>query len=392
MGAISREMQLPGSQSLAGKEVGEQVNMPVPVRLRDLQSMDHKKVDWSTVERTHWVDGKQGGVVVVEFPGSSALCIKPRDEHSSAELVAEHLAKAIGVRTPNGRTLGPRHAEHEEMVRALLSAPPAEQGQDGGLCFALTGIAANRGMLSTTPTEWKREFLSVQEFVPGRGLVGPDAEEVFADLGKEQLWSLGRIMAMDIVLNNAERFALPMWTDCGVEGTLARVMVPVDAKALVGINQRVNSIGPGLERSRYQSKVQDFLEDLTSKDEGRVQVVKSVAVALNSCCHNGPSEEQAESILEGLLSTMKTIGSLLQADGTGGKKGLASVLERSRVAARRSFSGATTDVGRADLDQCLDFVEAMAEVIEETVNGSDFDSQLGFCGANSSGRPLSVIF
>lgn len=334
---------------------------------RTLPAANIKSVDWSQVQQVHWVQGVGGGNngVVVEFSDGRAVAIKPRCETAVAELAAEHMARAMGVRIPQSRTLGPSHSEREEMVYALLRAP-SQKAHMQMISKALTGVALTSDQVLENPFQvCPREFLTISEFIPGYSLAG--AEGVFEKLLPEQLENLGRISALDVWINHGE------W---GPDSVMA------SGGGVVALDRRVKLLPEGLDRTKRFDEVRIFLDELSSIDDSRPRICEIIASALPPGSTE-PTPEQLDHILKGLLGGFSTIARLSK-EGS-----LDTHLEKARKSISGTFRAAAGEVGCSQLDDCLSFVEGAAQTIEETLlHGSSFSTPRGLCGASYSSRPL----
>jgi hypothetical protein len=105
----------------------------------------------------------------------------------------------------------------------------------------------------------RRVSIAVLEFVRGRGLGSLGSEEVLLmdnpDVGK----GMGRLCALDILLNNMDRLPLPVFDNR--EGNISNILVT--SKEAIGIDQQINVITDVLGMKAYLKRVHSFAQEVT---------------------------------------------------------------------------------------------------------------------------------
>mmetsp|Transcript_84913 Transcript_84913/g.253108 ORF Transcript_84913/g.253108 Transcript_84913/m.253108 type:complete len:891 (-) Transcript_84913:133-2805(-) len=220
---------------------------------RSLAPCDIGAVPWLEAQQVMWAQGGSGGVLLVELPGLQAVCIKPQGLNAVSEFLAQHVAEALGVPVARCRVLRVgRAGEAGEVRRGVMAAPVAVPGHEVHVASALVGSG---GVWAA------REFLGVLDFVPGIGMQGPLAREALMVPGPGVLRGLGRLCALDVLLNNLDRAPLPVWDN---EGNLANILMVGDG--VVGIDQQVNAIGEGPGLSRFLDRVRALCGEAACPD------------------------------------------------------------------------------------------------------------------------------
>jgi len=183
-------------------------------RLPTLTSCDVNAVPWDTALMHVRVKGgrEQGvsGVDIVEFANGSAICLR---KVMITEIVADRVAAAMDVNIAKMRIVKPSDREYDD-ISALRSR----------LRFKL----------------YVKEPIMILAFVPGS-----DLSAAWSEPSQELFHGLGRLCALDMLLNNMDRVPFPLWDNLG---NLSNVMRDHEG-CPVGIDQQVNPISEhtGLE-------------------------------------------------------------------------------------------------------------------------------------------------
>lgn len=123
-------------------------------------------------------------------------------------------------------------------------------------------------------------FFGVLQYAPGHPLMGLEGNQVLRSSDPEMMRELGRLCALDVLVNNLDRIPLPVWQN---EGNLGNVMVVNGGKSIVGIDQQVNFIMPGPGRDRYTEKVRTIVLDASPCGDPTDIVAKIRQVMLENC-------------------------------------------------------------------------------------------------------------
>ncbi|CAE8617136.1 unnamed protein product [Polarella glacialis] len=307
---------------------------------------------WATARQVLFAEGGSGGVLLVELDGSHAVCVKPQGMMAVAELVAAHVASAMAVRVASCRVLSLYEEEFFSLAENVQRAPVMVEGHESCVQKVVTGCTGTGGGNGWTSS---REFLGLVEFLPGHGLMGPEAQKVLAlESCPELLREVGRMCALDAVINNLDRVPLPLWDN---EGNLSNVMVLDSGRHAVGIDQQVNAIleGPGLQG--YLAQVRRFASDVKLLGTSVEATKSSLRGALLANCGAEVSDEALAHFMMGLREGLEAVA---EASESGV---LDKSLEKAKGEAVRIFGTAASDVGLTRLDSMVDFVRrTVAEV------------------------------
>jgi len=272
-------------------------------RYAALRPADIQKVDWAKAREISYMEGGSGGVVLVDLE-DECVVLKPQGKTAANEMLAEHLALACGVRVAQCRIL--RGGEEEYMEVARIAERCRVVGMD-----ATMGLILHFGRYRHhADNQWNDvsekggvEVFGVLEYVPGHALMGIEAQRVLASPADSLLLELGRLCALDVLLNNLDRVPLPIWQN---DGNLGNVMVVGGGSSIAGIDQQVNLIVAGLARDAYLKKVRSLV--LQVLPGGNPQsIIQNLQEALSLNCGASLSEEQARLILQGMLEGFRSI-------------------------------------------------------------------------------------
>jgi len=151
-------------------------------------------------------------------------------------------------------------------------------------------------------------MVAVLEFVPGVRL--DCAAPLIADAGEGLLRAIGRLGALDLLLNNMDRLPLPVWRNR--LGNFGNVMVTGGGTGAVGIDQQVYVIGDLAGRERYLDYVRRFLAALMGEgpEEGNFSlpgVRERLRGAFVHRCQTELPEASLELLLEGLREGVSAV-------------------------------------------------------------------------------------
>merc|ERR1711870_191859 len=97
-------------------------------------------------------------------------------------------------------------------------------------------------------------------------------------------------------MGNLDRIPLPVWQN---EGNLGNVMVVQAGKSIVGIDQQVNLIAPGVGLDRYTEKVKQIVLD-ASPTGNPTSIISKFKQAMLENCGAELSEEVCTHVVLGL--------------------------------------------------------------------------------------------
>jgi len=282
-------------------------------RLPTMTSCALNNVPWETASMHVRVKGgrEQGvsGVHVVEFGNGSAVCLR---HVMITEIVADRVADAMNVRIANMRIVKPSDLEYED----------------------ISSMTSRLGRLSWSSRS--KEPIMVLQFVPGFNLSCAQFKP-----SQELFHGLGRICALDVLLNNMDRVPLPLWDNFG---NLTNVMIN-EEDCPVGIDQQVNPISNITGMESYIARVGRLVQLVVtalaadSSDDGRLAVQQIIAPfrrQLACCtCELEVSESVANCFVQGIA---EGLGDAVQSWKTGS-------LERSLMDAERMAEHVCTQPG-----------------------------------------------
>lgn len=173
------------------------------------------------------MDGGSGGVLLIEL-NQHCVALKGQGLTAAQEMLAESVAEEL--KTPVAKTRIVRRGESEYQN-------------------IIDGIA---GCSEFGSYQYRPYLFGVLEFVRGHTLMGEEGHHVMLEAAEGLLTSLGRLCALDVLINNFDRIPLPVWQN---DGNLSNVMVVNGGTAAVGIDQQVNFILQGIGRDGYLDKV-----------------------------------------------------------------------------------------------------------------------------------------
>lgn len=239
--------------------------------------------------------GDGGGVDLVELP-DGAVCVR-KGRTLVTETIAEALAVALDVRVARMRLVDGTSDEgaliQETLKRLACNSFAAEVETYRRRCEEQSPDMLELFEAFTNP----RFTSAVLEFVPGLTL--DCAREPLRAPSLGLLEALGRLLGLDLLINNMDRFRLPCWNSAG---NLKNAIV-TPAGDLVGIDQQVNRIesGPGLDA--YLASVHGLSGQLFGGPAPAI--ASSVRAVLAECCGAELSAESINSVLEGMRAVLR---------------------------------------------------------------------------------------
>lgn len=247
--------------------------------LRSLRPADVEQVNWKMTKEVSYVDGGSGGIVLVDL-GDECVALKPQGKTAVSEMLAHSLASLCGVRAARCRVVRFSEPDHTAIVQHCGSAPFANGDEQNMRRQFFRG----------------KEYFGILEFVSGHPLMGIEAQQALATPTSSMLVDLGRLCALDVLLNNMDRVPLPVWQN---EGNLGNVMVADAGRSIVGIDQQINPIGQGPGREKYLEKVASLIQSLRPGGDVTT-LLEKLRQALAANCGAGLSDEDAQFVFEGL--------------------------------------------------------------------------------------------
>jgi len=347
---------------------------------RSLKPCSVNEVPWSTVVQTMWVQGDSGGVILVELQGGVAICVKPQDpghDQAIGEYVAERVATLLDVRVPEFRLVHRSTAEYRELGQALMAAPTATSGHEASIAHIVTlGLEQVQQDTKRGSQLWQffgfggeellkgRQFLGVLEFVPGFVLMGPEAHAALEEANTSSssssaaapptlLLSLGRLCALDVLVNNRNRMPLPIWNN---GGNLSNIIVRGDE--VVGVDQQVHCVQP-LDSNHYYNSLRGFIDDIVVEGrKGQPPAPKAKAMiqqALRANCGTELKDPALDAIVLGIVQGLERAAELSRSGE------LAEQLERIALEASEQYRQIASEQGKARIEMLCSFVGKVAE-------------------------------
>lgn len=280
-----------------------------------------------------WCHGGSGGVFVLKVP-EGTVCVRGA-ELCTGELFAQLLATALDVRTAQLRVVGPHTSELQSVRRGLNGATPLEE--DHGL---------KRWKLASC------DSLAVMEYIEGVPMMGMPAHEHIGAVRGRTLWvQLGRLMALDMLINNFDRLPL-VWSN---EGNLGNVMLGSGLGAVVGIDQCVNPIRHAGGLNTYLQRVRLAVEEARDAPARAFAAVKG-AILNNTAIDL--DDVEVRGLCDGCVELLTEV-SRLSASGALEETLLAisSEVDRSFIASDISSQAV----------HCCDFVRQVVAVVRDAL-------------------------
>jgi len=306
--ALEQKRRDQAKEEIAQAKELEARQRDLEARLSTLQSHDIAKVPWETaVISTHlsggkgtadFGDGGSGGVDIFELPGGAAVIVR-KGPSIITESIADDVATLLGVRVARMRLVladsderrtikevaskfsNSATKKHFENMQKQLEHPDTDEETRAHLKKHLNHLAP----------------CAVLEFIPGTSL--DTAVSALEACSSGLLVGLGRLCALDLLLNNMDRVPLPCWSN---DGNLTNAII-TPAGELVGFDQQVNHIKPGPGLDAYLGKVREIAAQVL---QGKAPAVAaSISGAIKK--HTGVelSEESMERVMEGMSDLLR---------------------------------------------------------------------------------------
>eukprot|EP00040_Diaphanoeca_grandis_P015492 m.79125 g.79125 ORF g.79125 m.79125 type:complete len:396 (+) comp25182_c0_seq1:44-1231(+) len=246
------------------------------------------KIDWAS--ECKGVQRSEAGAEGVFFVSTTTGAVVIKGSRSIApEMFSCMLGVALGVYCPRWRLIGTSSSEGKVLMRSLISLDPSGRIQ--------TSIGAQTHVL-------------LKAFLPGLnfGSIGERrANEIFgvpgklSENGKTRLRELGRILALDVLCNNGDRFPL-IWDNRGNPGN---VMMANGLGKSVSIDSQIQPIDGKLhpnELETYLQKVRALSVALSENggEQGLPQFM-NVCTKLSEFSHRVFAETEAIELQRGYL-------------------------------------------------------------------------------------------
>ena len=179
------------------------------------------------------------GVLFCEWPDGSRAVLKGSTE-TARELFCTRVLRTLGLRAPHARLVRYSDVEYARMQEAVVRCC-RDQGD----------------LLYRAQKNLKRPQVLLFEFVAGMSPLQKMGLLKDAAVMEE----LGRVTAVDAVLNNVDRLPLGIWNN---EGNLGNVMLSEDGHDVIVIDTAMFAIKPevagrpNLQYSRYRERLVDL--------------------------------------------------------------------------------------------------------------------------------------
>lgn len=241
--------------------------------------------DWSRLRHVWSSSGGSGGVLLCEMDGPPTKVVVKGTGEPARELFASAMMRLLLLHPPPAlRPISPV---------PLLSLLPS----------LLSGESLNRALRPL-----RRPLVLLSDFVSGHSLLdlAPNDPRL---LHSTFLFSLGQIMAFDVLVNNLDRMPLPIWSN---EGNLGNVMVsdspngggpsavPID-NSVFPIRRTLSEGRPNPQHQAYLDRVKDLLDNV----QGAVQVMRDRCLNFY-----GVELGSAQVIAQGMVSSFAKLAAL----------------------------------------------------------------------------------
>ncbi|CAE7266805.1 unnamed protein product [Symbiodinium sp. CCMP2456] len=316
---------------------------------RSLDPANILSIAWPKAIGSHVIDGGSGGVMLVDL-GASCVVLKPQGKAAALEMMAQHIADVLEVPIAHVRVVTRAQEEFREIQASLSRFINGDwkQAELLGVWDHADGVRDIGG-----------NFFGVLEFAAGHVLMGHEGHDALQAPELKLMHQLGRLCAMDVLINNLDRIPLPVWQN---EGNLGNVIVARDT--VVGIDQQVNLVMPGIGLDNYLGKVATLVAACSPEGDPSLITAK-LCKALEENCAAVISNNAAADFVHGLRHGLEDIAHHWR--GGSLKKGL----EKGQEACLKTFIIDTpamdhtigTQPQLSTLDAACEFVCAVAEKI-----------------------------
>eukprot|EP00929_Paragymnodinium_shiwhaense_P082869 TRINITY_DN4387_c0_g1_i2.p1 TRINITY_DN4387_c0_g1~~TRINITY_DN4387_c0_g1_i2.p1 ORF type:complete len:613 (-),score=137.90 TRINITY_DN4387_c0_g1_i2:607-2445(-) len=329
------------AQRLKDEQVKERQRLIV-AHWQRLKGRSVDSVPWKDAKKCRWCHGGTGGAFLLQIGESEAVVLKPQGALAVAESLANSVAKLVGVRVAESRSVTVAQDEYFEIASALKTCDYDEE--DHRLNALLVGASTDK------------TSVAVLEFVPGVVMQGVDAHNMLKDpeLAEILIPQVGAIIALDALLNNVDRMPA-LWAN---DGNFSNVMLAPDGKKALGIDQQVNAITDATGRDRYFATVREFCQDahharLSCSNLSRLKEAFVVNTGI----------ELTEDNIRSLLRGAEDVFARVRAESSTLKTSIRK-LGSEMIAL---FGDASFDVGLTRLDCMLEFLEACVDAVSTAV-------------------------
>jgi hypothetical protein len=237
------------------------------------------------IANVKWVSGGLGSTGVFFATTADGIFVaKPISARSAGEIYASLLAMRLDIPVP--KMVVPQDSEH---LRSKLAWAPFE---------------------TITDKERLRNervgFLSVIEYIDSQALPACAMRELAGPAKEEILRAIGRIMLLDILVNNFDRLPLCWNNDGNPDNILVR---PAGAAArVVAIDHTLTCIKNADGRRRYVQQVQDALRELVSGASG--PCTSRVRASLVNCTGYEIDAEGVGMLVAGMRDACRALATL----------------------------------------------------------------------------------
>ena len=320
---------------------------------RGLSPADIGRIAWSSAKGSQLIEGGSGGVMLVDL-GTSCVALKPQGKAAASEMMAQHVADVLGVPVAHVRVVNRAQDEFQDIQASLkrFICGDWRQAEFLGVWEKEDGTT-DLGIL----------FFGVLEFAAGHVLMGTEGHDALQAPAPKVMHQLGRICAMDVLINNLDRIPLPVWQN---EGNLGNVIVLRDT--VVGIDQQVNLVMPGSGLDKYLAKVAMLVADSSSEGD-RSKIIAKLRKAFEENCAAVISDDAAGHFVHGLRQGLEDIALHWRAGSLkkGLQKGLAACLEAFIIDTNNVEYRIGTQPQLGTLDAMCEFVCTVAETISQEI-------------------------
>lgn len=340
--------------------------------------------------------------------GEECIVIKPQGATASSEALAECVATCCGVRVAKTKIIKAAAADHaaaaasvrqkEERQKASAAAAdlpvaaaaaaeapapteePAEAGQSEReqmleslkplLSSDITGASMILGIFFTGGkiVGTGKPVYGIVEYVPGSPMMGLEAQKLMVKPPPALLAELGRLCALDVLLNNMDRVPLPVWQN---DGNMGNVMIAAQGTTIVGIDQQINSIRQGSYRDTYVNKVLELMDECAPGGDP-TDIISNLTQVMHANIGLTFERAEADQVVQGLREGFQAIGAASN-DGS-----LAERLEAAAAKCSEDFgnSGSSGMWGAIAFDEqavadMQGFVLAVAGAIADKLQSAD---------------------
>jgi len=252
-----------------------------------LRPADIGSVAWPQAKELWALDGGSGGVMLVDL-GEECIAIKPQGPTATSDLMALFVAECVGVPVAKMRIVKSGHGDYDEMMEHLKRCVKAHDGSE----MAILGVSSRSGQV----TGAGKQCYGVLEYVPGVTMMGEDAQKVMASPPASLLVALGRLCALDVLLNNMDRVPLPVWQN---DGNMGNVMIAGEGTTIIGIDQQINQIRTGSYRDAYVRKVQELVGDVCPTGD-QTDIIANLTQVMATNVRLTLGKAETDSIVQGI--------------------------------------------------------------------------------------------